>query len=292
MGREVRRVPIDFSWPIGKTWTGFVNPHHVRQCPTCGGHGYSPEARRFHEQWYGNVPFDPASTGSTPHGPQHPKIVARAGRTVSGARMFGPVEREAERLARDCFDSHWAHHLSQADVDALVEADRLRDFTHTFIPGTGWAVKDPPYRPTAQEVNDWSLSGMAHDSINSWVCIKARCAREGAPNQCATCKGNGDDPADAATAALSEAWVETPPPTGDAYQMWENTSEGSPISPPFATPEELAHWLTENNASAFGEQGASYAGWLRVCKGGWAPSMVIQSGVMTSGVDAKLEAKE
>jgi len=69
--------------------------------------------------------------------------------------------------------------------------------------------------------------------------------------------------------------------------MYEVTSEGTPISPAFATPEELARWLVDNNASAFGNSTASYEGWLRVAKGGFAPSGVYtpQTG-MVSGVDA------
>jgi len=58
-------------------------------------------------------------------------------------------------------------------------------------------------------------------------------------------------------------------------QMYEDVSEGTPISPVMASPEELARWLADNNASAFAGQGASYESWLRVCQGGWAPSMVI-----------------
>ena len=69
------------------------------------------------------------------------------------------------------------------------------------------------------------------------------------------------------------------------YMMYENTSEGTPISPAFATPEELAQWLADNNASAFGNSGASYEGWLRVCKGGYACSAVMVNGQMMSGVD-------
>ena len=68
--------------------------------------------------------------------------------------------------------------------------------------------------------------------------------------------------------------------------MYEDTSEGTPISPAFATPEELARWLADTNASALGSDGASYEGWLRMARGGWAPSMVVVAGVMTSGVDA------
>lgn len=39
MGREVKRVPVGFDWPIGKVWEGYVNPHY-RKCPDCDG-GYS-----------------------------------------------------------------------------------------------------------------------------------------------------------------------------------------------------------------------------------------------------------
>lgn len=36
MGRQVRRVPLDFDWPLNKPWDGFVNPHYG-PCPdpTC-----------------------------------------------------------------------------------------------------------------------------------------------------------------------------------------------------------------------------------------------------------------
>lgn len=56
--------------------------------------------------------------------------------------------------------------------------------------------------------------------------------------------------------------------------MYENTSEGTPISPAFATPEELARWLTDNKASAFGSMTATYEQWLAICKNGWAPSAI------------------
>lgn len=71
------------------------------------------------------------------------------------------------------------------------------------------------------------------------------------------------------------------------YMMYEDTSEGTPISPAFATPEELARWLVDTGASAFGGQTASYEGWLRVAQGGWAPSAgIVGGGPLTSGVDA------
>jgi len=68
--------------------------------------------------------------------------------------------------------------------------------------------------------------------------------------------------------------------------MYQNTSEGTPISPAFETPEELARWLADNGASSFGEMTATYEQWLGVCRGGWAPSAVMQGGVLQSGVAA------
>ena len=68
------------------------------------------------------------------------------------------------------------------------------------------------------------------------------------------------------------------------YMMYEDTSEGTPISPAFETPEALARWLADTGASSFGNMTADYEHWLRVAKGEWAPGMVIQNGKIYSGV--------
>jgi len=68
--------------------------------------------------------------------------------------------------------------------------------------------------------------------------------------------------------------------------MYEDTSEGTPISPAFETPEELARWLVDNKASAFGSETASYEGWLHIARGSWAPSLVASATGITNGVDA------
>jgi len=64
-------------------------------------------------------------------------------------------------------------------------------------------------------------------------------------------------------------------PKGEGYQLWETTSEGSPMSPVFSTPEELAEWLEFNKASSFGSMTCSYDQWLDFIRGpGWAPSAI------------------
>lgn len=67
--------------------------------------------------------------------------------------------------------------------------------------------------------------------------------------------------------------------------MYEDTSEGTPISPAFETPEDLARWLADTGASSFADYTATYEQWLPICRGGWAPSMVIRDGVLKSGVE-------
>ena len=69
-------------------------------------------------------------------------------------------------------------------------------------------------------------------------------------------------------------------------QMYETTTEGTPISPVMETPEELAKWLADNNASAFGGQTATYEAWLDVCLGSPACSAVCDATGMHSGVEA------
>ena len=70
------------------------------------------------------------------------------------------------------------------------------------------------------------------------------------------------------------------------YQMYETCSEGTPISPVMASPEELARWLADYNASAFGSMTANYQDWLCTIKQGSAPSMILSNGTLKSGVEA------
>lgn len=77
------------------------------------------------------------------------------------------------------------------------------------------------------------------------------------------------------------------------FMMYEDTSEGTPISPAFATPEELARWLADNKASAFCNMTATYDQWLETIHRGGACGMVIEvrhDGVeIMSGVAANVE---
>lgn len=280
MSREVKRVPMDFDAPLDKVWPGYLNQHYV-PCPAACDGGYSATYRALHAKWYGHVPFRPEERGSVPFAADHPVIRALAERNAARGRT--DIDREAARLAAH-FNGSWMHHLCQRDVDVLVADGRLMDITHAWTRGNGWQPRDPPVQPLAADVNAWSLQGFGHDSINAYCVIKAECDHLGAPHTCGTCGGSGIHP-DHRDAY--EAWTPTEPPTGDGWQMWETTSEGSPISPVFATPEELARWLADTGASAFGYTGASYEHWLGMIRAGsTVGSMIAVDGRLMSGVEA------
>lgn len=259
MGREVRRVPPDFDHPPGEVWSGFLLPEslHEDKCVSCDGTGYSRFARHQKDRWYGYVPFDPSETGSTPLTYETPAVRAFAERNIAHApgyygRGEYAIVREAVRLC-GIWNGMWSHHLHQDDVDALIKADRLWDFTHTLAGGKGWQPIEPTPVVTAGQVNTWSLRGFGHDAINCSVVVRAACDRAGQAINCADCDGHGSIERYPDQRAEAEEWEPTDPPEGDGWQLWETVSEGSPISPVFATAEETA---------------------LKFVNDGWAPSFV------------------
>jgi hypothetical protein len=278
MGREIKRVPLNFNWPMKKIWPGYLNPwaKFSFECDKCSGTGNSEYANMLEEKWNGSIYPRANYTPKNPHPYTHPAIMFRSKQNCERSDRSISVEMEARRLA-EIFNSSWSHHLEQEDVDALWEAGRLK---HDF-----------KEKPTAEQVNTWSIANVfGHDSINSWVVIRARCEKAGKESRCHICHGEGSVWADPKYKKLSEEWEREHPPEGKGWQLWETTSEGSPMSPVFETPERLAEWLVNTNASAFGSQTSTYEEWLNFIKGpGWAPSAVSENGEMKSGVAAASE---
>lgn len=295
MSREVRRVPENFDWPLRKVWEGYFTPERLqeKQCPDCE-YGYSPRAEYLRNLWYGNAPFRPEDNGSVPLTIETPAVRAFAERNIFASPGYHgelAIRREAARLAH-FWNGLWSHHLNDEDVAALVAGGRLYDFTHTFVRGEGWKPKDPLVAPSAAEVNNWAIQSFGHDGINCHVVIQARCEREGQPFICATCEGSASIEAYPGQRAEAEKWAEEDhgPPTGEGWQLWETTSEGSPVGPVFATAEELAQWLlTDDGAYAVGfghsraeltiEQARKFVGV------GWAPSAVGDSAGIHGGAE-------
>jgi len=84
--------------------------------------------------------------------------------------------------------------------------------------------------------------------------------------ECAACGGQGD-------IATQEERDEFQVPEGEGWQVWESVY-GSPITPVFATPEELIEHLVENGTAGFDEPFRREAAEAFV-RAGWAPSAVV-----------------
>lgn len=81
------------------------------------------------------------------------------------------------KLSDSWYEQGWRHELTQHEVDALWEGQRLQREFQT--------------KPTAEEVNKAYLKGFGHDAINQWICVKARAERMGVYGKCETCNGEG-----------------------------------------------------------------------------------------------------
>ena len=257
MGRVLRRVPLDFDWPLEERWKGYLNPHYkdCRECPFCEGNGWSEFALHFYKQWYGYEPFDIAENGSTPYQWDEPAVLEFAKRNVERSpEYYGTgdrvVKREAERLA-ELKNRSMCYHLSLDDWEALKKDSRVR---------IKWST---PY-----EMNRAYISGLGHDSINCYIVLRHRCEKAGKPYLCDVCN-EGRIWRSADHQAAFKAWEREDPPRGDGFQLWETVSEGSPVSPVFDSAEGLAAYLSEHNGWEY-----QYAlDWIN--GPGWAPTFIM-----------------
>jgi hypothetical protein len=299
MGRELKRVSIDFEWPIRKTWDGYINDAYrsYKRCKCCDGSGFSEEANAIDLKWYGFAPFDPVAHGSTPFTPNDSFVqsLVRERMLNQSGYLDGneyAVKKEVERLCGH-WNDHWCYHLNENDIAAVIADNGLIEFTCNWTKEKGWVKKEVEYIPTPLEVNRASITGMINLSEYRFSCVKAEAEKRGVPLFCHECDGHGNVWTSEEDKLAAEKWVRTEPPAGDGYQIWETVSEGSPISPVFAEPMELAKWMSENRNDTV-DKNTSAEQWMQFIMGdGWAPSMVISGGKMMTGVEAvSLKNKE
>ena len=202
MGRELRRVPLDFDWPLNRTWEGYIHPRY-RPCPSDNcENGYTIAGKWI--ECLAHLLLMVGEAGVTPQKPLHPWLVG--------------IPLAPERRP----------HADAAEFS------------------TGLAGR--------------SMSPFGHDAMDRWHATEALVKAAGLPEDwhiCSVCKGHTIHPDDL---EASEKWQPTEPPTGEGYQMWETTSEGSPITPVFATLDELATYAAAH-CTTFGSNRASAEEW-------------------------------
>ncbi len=105
---------------------------------------------------------------------------------------------------------------------------------------------------------------------------------------CSRCDGHGSVEAYPGQRADAEAWEPTLPPIGEGYQLWETVSEGSPCSPVFAEPKNLAAWI-KKRGSEFDGRDTPYSDLVKwIQKEGSSVGSFIRTsaGETISGVEA------
>lgn len=225
MGREVKRVPTDFDWPISEVWKGYINPHYAK-CQHCDGTGCTMARHRLSDL----VSLLMLSGADAARGTCHPYF------------REAPLHQSAGKTCG-------------TDMTELTTALAGR-----------------------------ALSLFGHDSCDRWSATRKIIEAAGLPEEwglCVECEGEGIR---ADKKEAYDSWEPEEPPAGEGYQVWETVSEGSPISPVFATPEELAEHMAGTRWGA--DKGTDYETWLRFIKGsGWAMSGIMVDGQFMSGVE-------
>ena len=69
------------------------------------------------------------------------------------------------------------------------------------------------------------------------------------------------------------------------FMLYEDVSEGTPISPAFTTREELARWLADTGVRGGTGETATYEQWLAVIDQGYALDAVLTAAGWHSGVE-------
>lgn len=226
MGREIRRVPLDFDAPLCEVWEGFLMPRELQlpQCPSCREH---PGVTRAHA-WLDAIVH----------------VLLTLAEEHDESR-----NAQLDRPPNPWLTAPWTPSIGRPSPD-IIEL-------------TGGLAGRP-------------VGPFGHDAIDRWAAAFTIARAAGLPEhwgRCPTCNGRGDVGTDEQR-RLVEEWRRTDPPTGEGWQVWETVSEGSPITPVFATAEALVDHLATVGYS--GPRGGD--GPLRrpaaeaLVREGWAPS--------------------
>ncbi len=251
MGRSLKRVPLDFDWPQKKIWPWFVND----------AGGPCPEEDKL------------CFGGYTAAG----KWLESVSRLLSmlGEESALPEEQRNHRIYPHPYLQEW--HMAPQTAIPRGEVARIRDIGDDQERRAAfyqYNQRNPPQllplTPELQalvealsgrKVTPFGGSGVAFD-----IAEKLKQAA-GVPEEwgiCPVCEGHADD---REKRAAADAWKPSEPPAGDGFQLWETTSEGSPISPVFATLDALCEWCADN-ATTFASFKATASKWRQMLDGG------------------------
>lgn len=239
MSNEVRRVPLEFDWPLNKVWSGYIRPTELEgeRCGACDGSGQTHFgwwlqkfsyamgmlAEDVREQERGKPMHPWLSQFPHPHGHwEYP---------VAGDPQSGPGRFVIDRPSADALDF----------FAALMGIDKEQ------------------------------ITGSLFGRSPQYVVMTKLLEVTGADVSCKACEGHGSTEKYHGQRAEADAWVPTGPPEGEGWQLWENVSDGSPISPVLPTADDLAGWMSD---PARGDRWVPMEAARKFIDVGWAPTGV------------------
>lgn len=227
MSRELKRVALDFEWPLEEIWKGYLNPHYKR-CSADDCRGGETAA----STWVFAVANLIAMLGEQAASAPHAKQLQRSGQIFPHPYLkewaFAPLKDRSTRAA-----------------PALMPfTEELLDFV------AGLAGK---------RLNPGSFNGNPEIEIYKKLLEAAGIDKKNKDwGSCKVCEGTGVHPE---ARKAYESWKPEEPPAGLGWQLWETVSEGSPISPVFVHREMFVEWLVTKGYSKKAAEAFTKEGW-------------------------------
>lgn len=277
MGLEVKRVPLDFAWPIGEVWEGYLHDDiyaKCHPCASCGGIGLNTATRLLYESWSSwryKLTQDEVDALAADGHLNHLSRALEAW-WVNGEAVHYRLAKKYERKAR-----------------VAGSAAKRRAFLGRAEAHRKWSLEHPAPRVPVELVVDllragkgWAIGGSPFGSSQILVCTKRRAKRLGVYGRCRACGGRGhvweSSAAKREAKRREKAWKPTEPPEGEGWQLWETVTEGSPASPVFAHKDDLARFVARSER-------CSLASALRFVDYGYCPSFGVEDGEYVPGVE-------
>lgn len=238
MSRDVKRVALDFDWPLNKTWEGFLRPEGLEgiRCPECDGSGQT-DAGWWLQNFSSRLSMLVSDVADQEKGkPMHPW------------------------LAEDVYP-HGIWENDEHGQKTFKVKRPSADIVDLFAGLTGRSPEELKSPFGRESYAIYRILAEA-SGVESW----------------GICKACTDGRTEAYEGQFKERdeWRPAEPPAGEGWQLWESVSEGSPISPVCKTREAFIEWLTSPMNHRDGPMSKEYA--ERFVDAGWAPTFAFSVG--------------
>jgi hypothetical protein len=279
MGRKLMRVPLDFTWPLNKVWQGYLNEFKADECHHCEGRCYGPKLWDITETWYAHRAGSEAKAWYNKLTQDEVDALCAEGRLTEFTSTWNGTQWVRDKpnpmaavvnawasgrgFGHDCINQHICIETRVKRVLGITKNDPDYHCQHCY--GCGRL-----YQPQEGKFVFSVVEHFVHDEANikeaekgfSFDVKRLKEGREAIEKM--TRDGFPSTIHDQKLLQLAaDMWQDKEPPTGPGFQLWETTSEGSPISPVFPTLDALCTWL-EPNGSTFGSGRTSKANWLKM----------------------------